>query len=280
MVIYSIDARGLVASTTDASSPTQFDPQGRLERSSMGEVSAAQDGLHALAADTGGKAFFNSNALEPALKRALSETSTYYLLAWKPDLETNESKKFHRIEVKVPGRSNLTLQVRRGFFDIEPAPTSSTSRESSRKPPPQVSPQSELTKVMNNPFPERELPISLRLNFMNVPVKGSVLSASMQVPHEFFTFAPVNGKETAVVEVAGSFFNAKGQPGARFSNRINVTSADPNGKGEDLVYSHPVFLSPGLYHVRVAARDETSGRSRQRSRLAGDSGLVQGSTNA
>ena len=30
---------------------------------------------------------------------------------------------------------------------------------------------------------------------------------------------------------------------------------------EDLVYSHPVFLPPGLYHVRVAARDERSGRA-------------------
>jgi len=260
VVIYSIDARGLVASLTDASSPSQFDPSGRLERAAMGELSASQDGLHALAADTGGKAFFNSNALEPAVKRALSETSTYYLLAWKPDQETKQSKKFHRIEVKVVGRSGLTLQVRRGFFDVEPASVSTTAKVAAKQSPAKNKPQSALTKVMSHPFPERDIPISLRLNYLNI-AKGSVLSAWLQVPHEFFSFAPVNGKETAVVEVAGSFFDAKGQQGAKFDNRITVTAANRDAKGEDLIYSHPVFLSPGLYHVRVAARDERSGRA-------------------
>ena len=261
VVIYSLDARGLVTGMTDASNPSQFDITGRLERASMGELTASQDGLHALAADTGGKAFFNSNRLEPAVKRALNETSTYYLLAWKPDQETKESKKFHRIEVNVVGRSGMTLQVRRGFFDVDPAPVSSTTKGSSKQSPGKSTAQSELTKVMNRPFPERDLPISLKLSYMNIAAKGSVLSASMQVPHEFFSFAPVNGKETAAVEVAGAFFDAKGQPGARFGNRIKVTSADPKAKGEDLVYSHPVFLPPGLYHVRVGARDERSGRA-------------------
>ena len=261
VVIYSIDARGLVTTSLDASNPSQFDVTGRLERASLGELSASQDGLHALAADTGGKAYFNSNALEPAVKRALKETSTYYLLAWKPDPAAKESKKFHRIEVKVVGRSGLTLQVRRGFFDVEPTAGSGSTKESAKESPAKTIQPSDLTRVMSNPFPERDLPVSLSLNYMNVAAKGSVLSASMQVPHEFFSFAPVDGKETAVVEVAGSFFNEKGQPGAKFSNRIKVTSADPKVKGQDLIYSHPVFLQPGLYHVRVAARDERSGRA-------------------
>lgn len=260
VVIYSIDARGLVASLTDASSPSQFDPTGRVLRSSMGELPASQDAMNALAADTGGRAFFNSNALEPHVKRALEETATYYLLAWKPDPETRENKKFNRIEVKVIGRSGVTLQVRRGFFDIDPAPVAASKR-SDKQPTPANPPQSELGKVMSKPFPEREIPIALSLNYLNVPEKGSMLSATMQVPREFFTFEPVNGKPTAVVDVAGSFFNAKGQPGASFGNRITVTPPPNGGKEQDLAYRHPVFLTPGLYHVRVAARDEKSGRA-------------------
>ena len=84
----------------------------------------------------------------------------------------------------------------------------------------------------------------------------------MHVPREFFSFAPVNGQETALIDIAGTFFNAKGQPGARFNNRITVTAASPDSRaGQDLAYAHPVFLGPGLYHVRVAARDEKSGRA-------------------
>ena len=261
VVIYSIDARGLVASLTDASSLSQFDPSGRVQRSGIGELAASQDALNALAQDTGGKAFFNSNALEPAIKRALKETSTYYLLAWKPDPETKDNKKFNRIEVKVVGRSGLTLQVRRGFFDIEPAPTGNASKRSAKQLPPPRAPQSELGKVMSKPFPERELPIALSLNFLNIAEKGSMLSATMEVPREFFSFQPVNGKPTAVVDLAGTFFNASGQPGASFGNRITVTPPLAGGREQDLAYGHPVFLAPGLYHVRVAARDEKSGKA-------------------
>jgi len=262
VVIYTIDARGLVATLDDPSSAAGIDLSGRLNRANMGELSASQDGLSALAKDTGGKAYFNSNALEPAVERALKETSNYYLLAWKPDHETTASSKFRRIEVKVAGKPGLTVQVRRGFFDVEPDPVASKTK----KPPKQAEPGkaggAELVKVMSSPFPERQIPIALSLNYLNLPDKGSMLSASMQVPREFFSFAPVNGKETAVIDIAGTFFNAKGQPGARFNNRITVTSASPDSRaGQDLAYAHPVFLGPGLYHVRVAARDEKSGRA-------------------
>jgi VWFA-related protein len=56
LVIYSVDARGLVGST-DVSS-NRADPLGQLSRANVGELQASQDGMNALAVDTGGKAFF------------------------------------------------------------------------------------------------------------------------------------------------------------------------------------------------------------------------------
>jgi VWFA-related protein len=119
-VIYSIDARGLVSTMADASADVPFDITGRLQRGSIGELTASQNGLNALANDTGGKTVFNTNALGTGLTKALKETSTYYLLAWKPEGETQHASKFHRIEVKVIGRPQLAVQVRRGFYDVEP----------------------------------------------------------------------------------------------------------------------------------------------------------------
>ena len=63
VVIYSMDTRGLVASLNDASTESGFDPSGRLERAKHGELLATQDGMNALAVDTGGKAVFNTNDL-------------------------------------------------------------------------------------------------------------------------------------------------------------------------------------------------------------------------
>lgn len=269
VVIYSMDGRGLVASLTDASSDSPFDPTGRLVRANSGELSASQDGLNALAADTGGKAFFNTNRLETGLGRALKETSTYYLLAWKPERETPQSSKFRRLEVKLVGKPDLTVQVRRGFFDREPEPVvAKATKEKARdaaKPPdkgPLKSPEAELRKALGTPYPERDIPISLSLSYLNTPAKGSLLSTALQVPTEFFSFAPVDGKQAAVVVVAGTVFDDRGNAGAVFNTSITIEAPSLAAAmgGPDLTYGYPIYLGPGLYQVRVGVRDEKSGR--------------------
>jgi hypothetical protein len=257
-----MDARGLVVpSSYDASQEAQIDLSGRLQRAAGGELSASQDGMNALAKDTGGKAGFNTNSLEPGLRRALKETSTYYLLAWKPERET-EAGKFRRIEVKVAGRPELTVQVRRGYFDIEPEPPVPTARKKETKAT-EKSPALELRRVIAEPYPNRDLPITLGLHYVDDPTKGGLLSAAMEVPSELLSFSKADGKQIAVVDIAGSFYNDRGQVGASFNNQLKI-DLPPNAatsNRQPLVYNYPVYLKPGLYHVRVGARDEKSGRA-------------------
>jgi VWFA-related protein len=265
VVIYSLDARGLVASLGDISTQAEFDTSGRLERANSGELHASQDSLNALAADTGGKAVFNTNSLEPSLGRALKETSTYYLLAWKPDRESQQSK-FRRIEVKVVGRPDLTVQVRRGFFDREPETAKATKSEKADQAKAgevAKSPEAELKKEILAPYPTHDIPVSLSLSYLNNTPKGLMLSTALQVANEFLSFVPANEKHTAVVTVAGVVFDDKGNAGAAFSNRITIQapSLEAIKDGRDLTYGYPVYIKPGLYQVRVGVRDETSGRS-------------------
>ena len=266
VVIYSMDARGLVATLSDISSESQVDPAGRLQHSISGELGASQDSLNALAADTGGKAVFNTNSLEPGLERALKETAVYYLLAWKPDRESQQSK-FRRVEVKVVGRPNLTVSVRRGFFDREPELAKATKTENADKTKKEnqavKTPEAELRKAMLAPYPNRDIPISLSVNYLNTRSKGMLLSTALEVPNEFLTFVPVNGKQIAVVTIAGNVFDDKGNSGAEFHNRITLEASSLEGikTGRDLTYGYPVYVKPGLYQVRVGVYDETSHRS-------------------
>jgi VWFA-related protein len=265
VVIYSMDARGLVASLRDASTEAQFDTSGRLQRAEGGELFASQDALNALAKDTGGKTVFNTNALGPGLKRALNETSVYYLLAWKPEQEGQHASKFRRIEVKVIGKPDLILQVRRGFFDVDPLPpVAKVSKEKTENPQtPAKDPVGDLRKVMYGAFPSRDLPVSLRLSYLNIPERGSMLTAFMEVPGDFLSFSQTNGKHTAVVDVVGTVLNDKGKSGAAFTNQLTLTSTsiETANKGPDLGYAHNIYVGPGLYQVRVGARDEKGNRS-------------------
>jgi VWFA-related protein len=267
VVIYSIDARGLATGLPDASTETAFDMSGRLQRSSLGEVAASQDAMNALAVDTGGRATFNTNALGTGLKQALKETSTYYLLAWKPEGETQHaSSKFHRIEVKVIGRPELVVHVRRGFFDVEPElPAAKLSKPKQPEGDKPVAPEklanSEMQQKLGGTFPERAIPISLDLTYVNAPDKRWVLTTLLEVPSAFLTFETVAGNQVASVEVAGIFFNDRGQPGGSFNKTLPLEARPDYVSARGSVrYSFPLYLPPGLYQVRVGAREPKTGR--------------------
>ncbi|HEY5885219.1 MAG TPA: VWA domain-containing protein [Pyrinomonadaceae bacterium] len=262
VVIYSIDARGLVASLSDASAESQYDPTMRLMRAGGGELSASQDALNALAEDTGGKAHFNSNALTPAVTRAIQDTSNYYLLAWSPEQSASKSNKFHRIEVRVSGRPDLTVQVKRGFFDNEPEPAVAKTKPKTTTSTKAADPAlSDLQKLITALYPEREIPISLSANFVNMPDKGDLLLTTTSIPTEFLRFVPVDGKPTARVALIGLIYNDKGDVVDRFSKLVTMSANTDPGVEGNLIFPYSASLKPGIYQLRVAAREEETARA-------------------
>jgi len=260
VVIYSMDARGLVGTLMDASTDAPFDSSFRLRRSEGAEISASQDGLFSLAHDTGGRAVFNTNDLGPGLKKALAETATYYLLAWKPEGEATGSK-FHRIEVKLINKPDLTARVRRGFYDMEPAPSANNAKNGKA---PEKKTESKLWEVIGAPVVEKGIPFSLALMYSEVPQKGALLSAAMQMPGEFLTFNPVDGKLKSVIDLAGGIYDEKGQLGAKLNQRLTIAAPPPNPSlppPKNFRYTFPIYLAPGLYQARFGVRDVASGRA-------------------
>ena len=261
VVIYSLDVRGLVGDLEhDLSADRVFDTSGTMQRAMRGELMASQDGLNALARDTGGRAFFNTNDFRQGVASAVKETSLYYLLAWKPDVEQPKPGRFRNIEVTVVGRPDLTVRVRRGFFDVDPTPPVRAESESvtaSKQIP------AKLRESLIAPFPQSGLPIIVNAFYHDTVSKGSTAVAAVQIPGEFMTFGPQEGKIQAVIDLSGVFYNVGGNPVVSFLERI-VTTA-PNEEAartyrRDINYSYPASLKPGLYQVRVAVRDEKSGR--------------------
>jgi VWFA-related protein len=262
VVIYSMDTHGLVASLQDASTDRPFDPYGRLSFASHGELLARQDGLNALAVDTGGKAIFNTNDLKKGLAPAIKETSTYYLLAWKPDAESQKQGRFRNLDVKLIGRPELSVRVRKGYFDLDPpAPVNA---KAATQPPKATTTPAKLREAILAPYPERQLPILISADYYDVAGKGPVLSTAIQMPGEFLVFGEQpDGKIQAVVDLNGVYFNDKGVFQTSFLERIVTTVPSLEAtktSGNDITFTYPVKLPPGLYQVRVAARDDKSGK--------------------
>ena len=263
VVIYSMDIRGLVATLQDASIERPFDPTGRLSLSNSHELAATQDGMNALAADTGGKAIFNTNDLKQGLAPAIKETSTYYLLAWKPDVDAEKRSRFRNLEIRLINRPDLTVRVRKGYFDLDPtpAPPATVAKE---QPTPTKTAPAKLREAIASPYPERGLPILLSADYYDVPNKGPALSTAIHIPGEFLVFGEQpDGKIQAIIDLSAVYFDEKGTIKGSFMDRIVTTAPTlekARGYRNDITFTYPAKLPPGIYQVRVAARDDKSGK--------------------
>jgi hypothetical protein len=159
----------------------------------------------------------------------------------------------------------LSVRVRKGFFDRDPAPPTSATA----KPTPAVADTPKaivdsLRETISKPYPQTGLPVTLGINYYDIADKGPTVSTSLQIPGEFLSFATKDGKTQAILALTGVYFDDKGVPKANFFERIVTTAASEElvktYRG-DITYTYPAKLAPGLYQVRVAARDERSGRS-------------------
>jgi VWFA-related protein len=251
VVIYSIDARGLVVTLVD--DQTGSDPTGRLLRASQGEVFAYQDPLNALAQDSGGRPFFNNNDLNAAVENGLKETSLYYLLGWTPERTDDNPGKFRRIELAVIGRPELTVRVRKGSFNRE------TPKPKPLGPAKVESVETKLQEALVAKSPVRELPVSMALSYVDTPDKGPSLSVSMEIPTEVLSSNTDDEKLSASVDFVGAVFDQEGKSTSTFGQRVTLGEALKTD-GRRVKYTHMVFPRPGLYQVRVAARDAISGR--------------------
>jgi len=128
IAIYPIDARGLMPSSLFDAANRGTDKFGRsLGRpgrmgTAMSNESAELTNVHGtmqeMAERTGGKAFYNRNDIDNAIRRGIEDGSTYYTLAYYPS-NKDWNGKFRKIKVKV-AREGVKLSYRIGYFAVDP----------------------------------------------------------------------------------------------------------------------------------------------------------------
>jgi VWFA-related protein len=261
IVIYSLEAHGLVAGLTPASERAPVDLLARVQVVDTAAVTDAQQPLYQIAAETGGRALLDTNALAPGLSQAVNETSAYYLLAWRPESVEHGGGKFQHLEVGVKGRNDLTVRVRSGFLSETVAVAG--KRDSSKSKPGKLSLEdTDLLTAIHALYPKHSLPTSLSIGYTNTAEAGMMLTTSVQVDSSVLGINTAGGAQKTDVDVVGVLINDQGKPVSDFKQRLTI---DPTrmtaAQQRSLVYSQQARITPGLYQVRVAARDSKSGRT-------------------
>ena len=248
-VVYTIQASGLNTTFPDASADVRLIP-GTGTGNLSGEDFAMQDPLTELAADTGGKAILNANDLNPGVRSALQESNDYYLLAWRPETGAFPNKDFHRIEVSVKGRAELSVRMQRGFFgDEQPTAVVPAKAEKSKGSEPSL--VEDLAAAIKGKLQNGRLQTNMLANYLDVPNHGPRLSVLVQVKKA--NAAPKNGKP-GTIDVAGVIYNESGKVTGSFIENLR-SETNSEDQSQYVAYLNQFDVKPGLYQVRVAARD-------------------------
>jgi hypothetical protein len=262
VIIYTLDARGIISESLDVTNNRPVDSKGMTVSSGIGEISASQDGLNALAGDTGGRAFRNTNApMSEWVGKVLDETSNYYLLAWRPDTEEQKRGKFNHISASITGRPDLTVRLRGGYFKTAPLPILTTKKKPGKDPT--KAREDDMRLVIDAPVSQRQIPTGLELRLALMPGVGTRTIATIEISREALTFDLNDGKRVADLDIGGIFYNDKGKPITSFVGRLKIFPLPENSspaKRTQPVYNFDAWLPPGLYQVRVGVRDMKSGK--------------------
>src|SRR5258705_4906941 len=222
VVIYTHNARGIISESLDITNTRPIDSKGMLVGASIGEITASQDGLNALAKDTGGRALRNTNLpMAEWVDKVMGETSNYYLIAWRPDDDEQKRGKFKNIEVNILGRPELTVRVRSGYFKSAALLLLTTKKKSDKDPT--KAREDDIRLVIDSLVSQRQIPTEVDLQLIVMPGIGTSITATVSINDDALTFDLNDGKLVADVDIGGIFYDDKGKPVNSFVGRLRIS---------------------------------------------------------
>lgn len=261
VVVYTMDARGTMHDSNVDAGRNDF-PDGMATGTQAVQPSlenaATQEPLHILADDTGGRAILDSNSYPEAFQQAINETSTYYLLAWRPETDEQRSGK-SRIRVTVKDRPELRVRLRRNYYAA-----SAAAKQDEKKTDADISdekvPEIGLLTALGALYPQRTIPTAVSAGYVSTADQGLLLKAAMQIDRTALDLSARDSPKSEL-DVIGAAVDDRGII-VTFKQLLTVT-VDPSLQNQlqPVVWSQQLKLQPGLYQVRVAVRERSTGRT-------------------
>ncbi|MDT5122077.1 MAG: hypothetical protein QOC96_1559 [Acidobacteriota bacterium] len=250
--VYALDAAGL--RTNSALASEQVTASGLQIRNTTAEASFSDfeklGVARSLVSGTGGQLFANTNDIGAGLERAVEDSSSYYVLGFKPAVLDN---KFHRLMVNIKGKPDLVVRTRRGYLAVNRETVRGTNAEL-------------LDALLRSPVPHLDLPLEIVANV--VPkVDEQVVLTGLHVGHNYLTLPEATATDqTAAYEVVSYIFAAgRDKPVGGVVHTMTYDLAkNPEARqklkteGFVLVKEY-TQLPPGNYQIRAVIREKATG---------------------
>jgi hypothetical protein len=253
VAIYPVDVRGLSA----------FPPGGQAQAASLHGQSAysgasvlndlngndaSQETLYTLAADTGGKAFMDTNDLSGVFSQVQKDTSAYYVLGYT---STNHLKDGHFRRLKVQlNRPDVKLEYRAGYYaDRDYQHMKQADREE------------QLEDELAAELPQTDVAVYAGTAYFRADDSHYFLSVSLVVPGSQIPFMQEKDKDRATLDIIGQVREGGKFPVGRLRDTVKLTvDSAQQVRRKNVQYNTSFVLAPGNYHLKFIVRENQTGR--------------------
>jgi VWFA-related protein len=256
-VVYALDSRGLLTGS-DASATTSGASPGVQARVARAAEQIKRDTLITLSDGTGGFLIRGTNDPMGGLRRMLDDNQAYYLMAYE-STNTKRDGRFRKIEVRIPGRPDLKVRTRTGYYAPDASKPATRAATPAPEAPSLAIEPADVRALLSAPIDAGGIPVVLRADYVDLPPTGSQVVVRAQVDLAKMRWQEAEGRHRADVELVGGVFDATGQPvGAPFGRRAELALDQgeyERVRASGLPYQQWLALPPGHYEVRLVARE-------------------------
>jgi VWFA-related protein len=252
LAIYAVDTRGLQALPPggDASKGSLRGNSAYSGSAITAQFSAnfsSQETLGTLSADTGGKAFFDSNDFGPAFQQVQHDTEAYYILGFH---STNQARdgSYRHLTIKV-NRGDAKIEYRPGYY----APSDFQHQKTEDR-------ELALTEQMRSDSPATDVSIYLQALYFRSSENLFYIPVSLIVPGSQIPFEAKGNSDKANIDVLGQVKNAQGITVGTVRDTVKL-ALDQNQQVQrkNIQYATAFTLAPGKYHLKFVVRENQSG---------------------
>lgn len=253
LAIYSVDSRGLQAlpPVGDASKGSLRGTaaySGGAMQSQLDANFGSQEVLATLSADTGGKAFFDSNDFAPAFQQIQHDTEAYYILGFR-SINPARDGAYRRLTVRV-NRNDVKLEYRPGYY----APADFQHQKSEDR-------ELALAEQMRSDLPATDVAVYLQALYFRMEENRFFVPVSLIVPGSQIPFVKNGDRDKASIDILGQVKNAQGITVGDVRDTVKLAlDASQQVSRKNIQYSTGFTLAPGRYHLKFVLRENQTGR--------------------
>ncbi len=253
VAIYPMDMRGLQAiipggEAQSASMRGTSPYSGASVRNAFDSNFSTQETLVTLAADTGGRAFLDSNDFGAVFKKVQEDTSAYYVLGYRSSNPARDGR-FRKITVKtsVP---NVHIEFRKGYY--APRDFAHSNKDDREQ---------QLVDELSSELSSTDLDVFLSAAYFRLSDSRFYVPVSLVVPGSEIPFTQAGDKTKATLDIIGVVRDELQRPvgNVRDTVKLNLDESQ-QVRRKNVQYQTGFTLPPGKFHLKFVLRENQSGR--------------------